>query len=321
MNISDIKKVACVGAGTIGSSWAINFAMKGYATCIYDINEAQIAFAQEQVKKNLALLLEKDILTAEAAKEAKENISYTMEIEEAVSDAQFIQESGPENCDIKNTVLASIEKYAAPTAIIASSTSGLYITDIAKALKYPERCVGGHPYNPPHLIPLVEVVKGEQTSQEVFDLAYEFYKVLGKEPVKLNKEVSGFISNRLQVALYREVIDLVMNGVCTVEDVDKAVVFGPGIRWGIMGPNLIFHLGAGDQGIKGLLSKLHDSTAMRLKEMARWTEEPIEWPEVAADGILEEVANRTDEQGKTIPDMIKYRDDMLIEILKLHNKL
>lgn len=321
MNVSDIKKVACVGAGTIGSSWAVNFAMKGYKTCIYDIDEQQITFAKEQVKKNLALLEEKGILTDEAAKETEGNIFYTMDMEEAVSDVQFIQESGPENRDIKNTVLASIEAYASESAIIASSTSGLYITDIAGVLKYPERCVGGHPYNPPHLIPLVEVVKGERTSDEVFALAYDFYKLLGKEPVKLNKEVSGFISNRLQVALYREVIDLVMNGVCSVEDADKAVVYGPGIRWGIMGPNLIFHLGAGDQGIKGLLSKLHDSTAMRLKEMARWTEEPAEWPEVAEAGILLEIANREEEQGKTIPDMIKYRDDMLIEILKLHNKL
>lgn len=321
MKYTDIKKIACVGAGTIGSSWATNFAMKGYVVCVYDINEEQLNIARENVQKNLDLLQEKEVLSAQEVVDTKELVSYTTNLKEAVSDAQFIQESGPENYDIKNSVLTSVEEFTGEDTIIASSTSGLYITEIAKILKNPGRCVGGHPYNPPHLMPLVEVVKGEATDEEAFDCAYDFYKALGKEPVKLNKEVSGFISNRLQVALYREAIDLVMNGVCSVEDMDKAVVYGPGLRWGIMGPNLIFHLGAGDLGIRGLLTKLHDSTAMRLKEMARWTEEPAEWPEVAEAGVLLEAANRSGEQGRTIPEMISYRDDMLIEYLKLHKKL
>lgn len=319
MKYTDIKKIACIGGGTIGSGWATNFAMKGYEVCV--CVHSRIENARQSIARNLDILVDNKIMTKAEAEKAMGLVSFTTSVAEAVKDVQFIQESGPEQPEFKHNLLKEIEESTSPDTIIASSTSGLYVTEMAKYMKYPGRCVGGHPYNPPHLIPLVELVKGQKTDQETIDCAKEFYKALGKEPVVLNKEVAGFISNRLQLALYREVIDLVMNGVCSVEDADKAVVYGPGIRWGIMGPSLIFHLGAGDRGIRGMFTALHDSTAQRLREMARWTEEPVEWPEVAEKGVLEEAANRTEEQGRTIPEIAQYRDKMLIEILKLHNKL
>ena len=322
MKATEVKKVVCAGAGVIGSSFATNYAMKGYKVCVFNVRPQRLEEAREQIHNNLTFLAAKGILKAEDVAGMEANVSYSTDANEAFSDAQFIQEQFPEKYEVKREMLAEIEKYAPADAVIASSTSGLLITEMAKGMTNPERLVGGHPYNPPHLIPLVEVVKGDESSEEAVQCAYDLYKMLGKEPVKLNKEVNGYIANRLQVALYRECIDLVMKGVCSVEDVDKAFTFGPGLRLAIMGPNLVFHLGGGKMGgIRGLLSALHDSTAMRLKDMAYWTEEPMEWPEVAEAGVLEEIEHRDPAIGKTIPEIALYRDNMLLEILKLHGKL
>ena len=176
-------------------------------------------------------------------RQIQERIHYTTEMAQALEHAEFVQESGPESYEIKRKILAQMEEVLPADTVIASSTSGLLITKIAEDARHPERIVGGHPYNPPHLIPLVEIVRGEQSSDEAVTCAAAFYRALGKEPVVLNKEVSGFIANRLQVAVYREAIDLVVNGVCSLEDTDKALLWGPGIRWGIMGPGRRRHRG------------------------------------------------------------------------------
>jgi carnitine 3-dehydrogenase len=321
MNVAQIKKVACIGAGVIGSSWATNFALRGYPVCIYDIGQDPLAVAKKNVASNIAFLLDKGIVTKEEAAKAEQRVSYTTSIEEAVKDAQFIQESGPERYEIKRSVVIEIEKYTAADTIVASSTSGLLITEIAKFAEHPERFVGGHPYNPPHLIPLVEITKGEKTSAEALQCAYDFYEKIGKEPVILNKETLGFIANRLQLALAREFMDLILTGVCTVEDIDKALLFGPGLRMAILGPIMTMHLGGGAGGAKGLYTMIRESSQMWLKDMAHWTDIPLEWPEVAQEGVLKELENRPAEFGKTPEEIIKFRDNMLIEILKMHKKL
>lgn len=168
---------------------------------------------------------------------------------------------------------------------------------------------------------MIEITKGEKTTDENVLKVKQFYTLIGKEPVVLQKEALGFICNRLQMALYREVCNLVMNGVCTVEDADKAVTFGPGIRWGIMGPSLIFELGGGKVGIDGLMNHLHDSIVLWLNDMADFKEFPKEWPIIAKEGVIKEIENRPVEIGNTNEDLAKYRDKMLIEFLKLHNKL
>ena len=180
---------------------------------------------------------------------------------------------------------------------------------------------GGHPYNPPHLIPLVEITRGEKTTEETVECAKAFYQKLGMEPVVLKKEALGFICNRLQMALYREVANLVMSGVCTVDDADKAVTFGPGICWGIMGPSLVFELGGGAGGVSGLMNHLHDSTTLWLQDMADWKEFPAEWAGIAQKGVDEELAHRPAEVGNTPETLAEWRDKMLIEELKLHHKL
>lgn len=321
MEADRIKKVACLGAGVIGSSWATIFAMRGYPVCVYDINPQQLDTAKKNITNNLEFLVRKGVLGKDEAARAEGMATFSTSVEEAVNDAQFIQESCPEKYEIKQQVLAEIEKYTSPETIFTSSTSGLLITEIAKFARHPERCVGGHPYNPPHLVPLVEVTKGEKSSPQAVKCAYDFYVLIGKEPVILRKETLGFIANRLQMALSREAIDLVVRGVCSVEDIDKAVLFGPGLRYAILGPNLILHLGGGEQGIRGLINHLQDSAEMWLKDMANWTKIPEEWPDLAHEGVIREIENRPAQFGKTTGEIIEFRDNMLIELLKLHKKL
>jgi 3-hydroxyacyl-CoA dehydrogenase len=246
---------------------------------------------------------------------------YTTNIEEAVKDVQFIQECALEKYEVKQALLAEVDKHAPADAIFASSTSGLLITEITRFSKYPGRCLGAHSYNPPHLIPLVEIGKGDQTSEETVKRTYDLYELLGKEPIVLRKEALGFIANRLAVALWREAVDLVMRGVCSVEDVDKAVCFGPGLRYALMGPNLTYHLGGGQQGIQGLIKHIGPSVELWWDEMAVWKKWPPSLAEIAQEGVLREIANRAPEQGRTNEEIVKWRDDGLIAILKFLEKI
>lgn len=320
MKPEEIKRVACVGGGVIGSSWAIQFAMKGLDVVLYDINDEQLAKSKAQMHKSLDALEQFKAVTPERRKEIADRVKLTTSMEEAVKDAQFVQESGPERLEIKQSILAQVEQYAPVEAIYASSTSGLLVSDIASKAAHPERCVGAHPYNPPHLIPLVELTSGDKTDPAVLQLAYDFYQSIGKEAVLLRKECPGFIANRLQLALYREVQDLVMRGVCSVEDADKALVYGPGLRWAIFGHNMIMQLG-NPGGLTGMVQMLGNSGDRWLADMASWTHQPDNWAEVAQPGVDQEMANFPDHIGHTNEECAKYRDQMLIELLKLHRKL
>ena len=315
------NKVASVCGGVIGSSFALRFAMGGYSVSVYNRDAQGSEKARARINKSLDPLVKSGVIAETDAEAILSRISFTNSIAEAVGGAGFIQESSRESLELKRAIIAEIEKYAPADAVIASSTSALSISEIAKEAERSERIVGGHPYNPPHLIPLVEVVKGERSSAESVEAAKEFYKSLKMEPVVLNKETKGFICNRLQTALFREAVDLVMRGVCSVEDVDKAVTFGPGIRWGIMGPNLIFELGGGEHGITGLLTALAPASNAYLAQMADWKAVPPEYTQIAQRGVDEELSNRSPETGNDHESLQKYRDSMLIDILKLHGKL
>ena len=320
MKPEEIKRVACVGGGVIGSSWAIQFAMKGLDVVLYDINDEQLAKSQAQMHKSLDALEQFKAVTPQRRQDIADRVKLTTSMEEAVKNAQFIQESGPERLEIKRSILAQVEEYASADAIYASSTSGLLVSDIAAQAAHPERCVGAHPYNPPHLIPLVELTSGDKTDPELLQLAYDFYQSIGKEAVLLRKECPGFIANRLQLALYREVQDLVMRGVCSVEDADKALVYGPGLRWAIFGHNMIMQLG-NPGGLTGMVNMLGNSGDRWLADMASWTHQPDNWAEVAQPGVDQEMKNFPDYIGHTNEACAAYRDQMLIELLKLHRKL
>ena len=321
MKKTEIKKVAVLGGGMIGSSWATNFLWKGFPVHIYDISDEVLKTARGRIQGNMKYLVGKGILTADKMNVALSLAKYTTNIEEAVKGVQFIQESVFENYDVKQALLAEVERHAAIDAIFASSTSGLLITEIAKGSKHPERCIGAHPYNPPHLIPLVEINKGQKTAEETVEKTYAFYKSIGKEPVVLQKEALGFIANRLAMGLYREAVDLVMRGVCSVEDVDKAVCFGPGLRFALMGPNLTYHLGGGPHGIQGLLKHVGPSIELWWGDMAVWKKWPPGWAEMAQEGVNKEMANRAPEQGRNNEEITRWRDDGLIEILKFLKKI
>lgn len=321
MQAKEIREVSCVGAGVIGYSWALYFAMKDLSVTVYDINEESLQLAKKRIHESLETLIKNNVLTKEKSEGLEKSIIYTLSMEEAVRNAQLIVESGPENYDIKRQMVEEMEKYTSFETIIVSSTSGLLITEICKNAKHPERFIGAHPYNPPHLIPLVEITKGEKTSEEVVEVAKEFYTLIGKEPIVLKKEALGFICNRIQMALYREVCDLVSRGVCTIEDADKAVTYGPGLRWGIMGPSLVFQLGGGQYGIAGALKHMGPSANMWLADMADFKKIPDEFALIAQEGVNEELKNRSDEIGNDNVSLAEYRDKMLIELLKLHHKL
>lgn len=321
MKLNDIKDIAIVGSGVIGYSWALSFAMNGHPVRVYDINDGSLKLAKERIHESLVNLAQNKVINPNKIEKIEKRIDYSTSIEKTVEKSKFIVESGPEKYEIKWSIVEEIEKYASEDAIVASSTSGLLITEIAKNAKHPERFIGAHPYNPPHLIPLVEITKGEKTTEENIKLAYDLYKSIKKEPVILQKEALGFICNRIQMAVYREVCDLVMRGVCTIEDADKAVTYGPGIRWAIMGPSLVFELGGGQGHIDGLMKHLNESINLWLNDMADWKEFPEKFPEVARKGVEEALKNRNPEIGNTDESLAEYRDKMLIEILKLHNKL
>jgi carnitine 3-dehydrogenase len=321
MDQANIKKIAVVGTGVIGSGWATKFVMSGRAVNLYDISQERLNKAEEDIWGTLRFLHGKKVLSQMQLENAASLIKTTADMKEAVGEVLFIQENIIENLEAKQNLLADIEKYAKSSAIFASSTSGFRISDISINCKHPERCIGAHPYNPPYLVPLVELTKGAKTDDGVLQTAYDFYTAIGKEPIILRKEALGFIANRLQIALYREAVDVVSRGVCTLEDVDKACVFGPGLRWAYMGPNLVFHLGSGPAGIKKGLEHFRPALELWLSDMADWKKFPENWPSVAQDGIEAEIANRPRELGKNYAEITEFRDNMLITLLKLHKKL
>ena len=321
MKVKDIKTVACVGAGVIGYSWALYYSLKKLSVNVYDLTDEKLDLARKRIHESLLNLMKNDVVKEEEITEIENRIHYTTSMEEAVKNVEFITESGPESYEIKRQMVEEMEKYTSSETIIASSTSGLLVTEIAKNAKHPERFIGAHPYNPPHLIPLVELTKGEKTDDSVLEVAKEFYQAIDKEPVVLQKEALGFICNRIQMAVYREVCNLVMKGVCTIEDADKAVTYGPGLRWAIMGPSLVFELGGGEGHIDGLMKHLNSSISLWLHDMADFKDFPEEFPEIARKGVEEALKNRPREIGNDDASLAEYRDKMLISLLKLHKKL
>lgn len=317
----EIKNITCFGSGTIGCGWATNFLIKGYPVVVYDVNEERLDVARATLTEMLENCVECEVISQEKYEQCKPLVTYSCDPAEALKDADFIQESVPENLQLKQTVIATIEANCRPDAIIATSTSGLLVTDIAANAQHPERIIGGHPFNPVYLVPLVEIVKGEKTNPELIQVLVSFLKEVGKEPVVLQKEIPGFIANRLQAAMHREARDLVYRGVCTVEEVDKAVIYGPGARWGIIGPHAIFELNGGNGGIRKQAKQKGDSTKAWYADMATWDTIPEGYIDIAYEGLQNYLANRTEEEGRDHAGLLKYRDKGLAAMLKFHKKI
>jgi 3-hydroxyacyl-CoA dehydrogenase len=245
-NKPGIRRVAVIGCGTIGASFATLFAANGLETSVYDPNPEAEKVLWEIIDQSHKALRQ---LQGAKSPEPKNLVTFTTSLAKALKGADLIQENTPEREEIKYTILAEIDDQASPTALICSSTSGLTCTSMQSALKkFPQRFLIAHPFNPPHLIPLIEIVGGERTSARSIQDAMEFYISIGKRPIHLKKEVVGHVANRLQSALAREVFYLLQQDIASVEDIDTALEYGPGVRWAAAGPSMLWHLAGGVGG-------------------------------------------------------------------------
>src|SRR5262245_55871733 len=305
-----IRRIAIIGTGVIGASWASLFLAKGLQVVATDIAPNAEASLRKFVETVWPAL--KRLGLSPGASQS--NLKFTADLAQAVAGADLVQENGPERIDFKQKLYGQLDKLLPPDVIIASSSSGLPMSEIQKsAVSHPERCVIGHPFNPPHLIPLVEVVGGKQTSEETIQRAMEFYKTIGKKAVRLNKELPGHVANRLQGALAREVYRLVAEDVLSATDVDDALSWGPGLRWGIMGNMMLNHLGGGPGGIEHFFQQFAGPITSSWKVLGS----PVLTPEVQKkliDGVRTEVGSRT------IEELEAERDELLLGLLELRTK-
>jgi 3-hydroxyacyl-CoA dehydrogenase len=305
-----IRKIAIIGTGVIGASWTALFLAKGLQVVATDVApDAETAL--ERFVEAAWPALERLGLAPGAS---QSHLTFTRDLPSAVADADLVQENGPERIDFKKKLYRQLDQLLPADVIIASSSSGLTMSEIQSDCPlHPERCVIGHPFNPPHLVPLVEIVGGAKTSEATIQRASEFYTSLGKQAVRLHKEVPGHVANRLQAALAREVYYLVADGVVSVTDVDKALCWGPGLRWGIMGNVLLNHLGGGQGGIEHFFEQFTGPMTAWWKVLGS----PELTPDVRRkliDGLHAEVGSRS------IPELEAQRDEILLGLLELRKK-
>ena len=308
--MNNIKNITIIGAGLIGQGWATVFSSRGYALRLHDRDESVLENALGQIKLNLLFLEANDLLKAGQADTALKQIRVTGNLAEAVSDADYIQEAVFDDYEVKKRIFTDLDAQAPKTAILASSTSGLLMTEIQKVVTEPGRCVLAHPYLPVHLMPLVEVVGGAQTSPEALATTFSFMENIGKTPVLLKKEVPGYIVNRLQSALLREAIDLVDSGVADAEQVDRAFCISAGLRGPLIGPLLRAYL-AGD-GIERFIENYSRSYRIRWESMATWNS----ISDRAVDATIKSVNEMKLVRTKSLKELKTWRDEMLVKILK-----
>ncbi len=263
MKLSDIETIAVLGSGIMGHGIAQSFAMGGFSVMLYDISETVLATARAHIKKNLALFSKSHLIKESEIETSLQRVSTTTDLKEAVSNAQFIIEAAPEDLALKKDLFEKIESFCGEAAIIASNTSSLTLKEMGERVKKKSRLVVAHWFNPPHIVPTVEVVKSEGTSDETADITYELMKKIRKSPVMINWEIPGFIVNRIQIAMVREVLNLFKMGVASAADIDRAVRGSMGFRLASIGPLLTIDLG----GVKlwrsvcaNLLSQIESGT-------------------------------------------------------------
>src|SRR3984893_11627335 len=304
-----VRRIAIIGTGAIGASWTALFLAKGLEVIATDIAPNAEASLRRFVQAAWPALERLGV----APGASQSALSFTADMPAAVRAADFVQENGPERIDFKKKLYRELDEMLPPDVIIASSSSGLTMSEIQSACRlHPERCVIGHPFNPPHLVPLVEIVGGAKTSEATIERAAEFYTGLGKQAARLRKEVPGHVANRLQAALAREVYYLVAEGVVSAADVDRALCWGPGLRWGIMGNMMLNHLGGGQGGIEHFFEQFTKPITAWWKTLGS----PELTPDVQRkliDGLHAEVGSRS------ISELEAQRDDILIGLLELRN--
>jgi 3-hydroxyacyl-CoA dehydrogenase len=287
----EIQNIAIVGTGVIGASWAAYYLSRGFSVIATD----PAPNAEINLRKYVDAAwttLSKNGLSPNAS---RERLTFQPKMAEALAKADFVQENAPERPDFKIKLFVEMDDATPPDSILASSSSGITMDVIQSQCKRPERCVIGHPFNPPHVIPLVEVVGGAKTSSQTIENTMAFYASIGKKPIRLFKALPGHVANRLQAALYKEVLYLIQQGVLSVEDADAAVSYGPGPRWGVMGPSLQWHLGGGQNGIHHFMEHLMDPMAGLMKTLGSPNVTP-ELKQTVTDGVMRMAGNRSVEE-------------------------
>src|SRR5215471_7700678 len=305
-----IRRIAIIGTGVIGASWASLFLAKGSQVVATDPAPNAEAALRRFVETAWPAL--KRLGLSPGASQS--NLTFTADLAQAVAGVDLVQENGPERIGFKQKLYGQLDELLPPEVIIASSSSGLTMSEIQKGAKtHPERCVIAHPFNPPHLIPLTEIVGGAKTSEATIQRVEEFYTSIGQKTVRVNKEMPGHVANRLQSALAREVYYLVAEGVVSAADVDTALSWGPGLRWGIMGNMLLNHLGGGPGGIEHFFQQFTGPMAAWWKTLGS----PVLTPDVQKkliDSVHAEVGSRT------IAELEAERDEVLLGLIELRKR-
>jgi L-gulonate 3-dehydrogenase len=300
--------VALVGAGTIGSSWAIVFGRAGVVTRVYDASPAQLEAARSGLGAKLRLL--ETVGVVESAAERQEiatRIEWPGNLDSALSGAVYVQESVPEELGAKRAAIEEIASRTSPTTVIGSSASAIPMTEIARGARHPERCVVVHPTNPPHIVPLVEIVPGELTSGETVKFAYELMRDVGQAPIVLRREIFGFVLNRLQFALEREAFSLARQGIASVADIDRCVSEGLGLRWALFGPYGVEATNAA--GIEDDLRKFQAGIRQMMAEVCQPFDGPDERDiELAIEGVEQLQA------GRSHDELTAFRDELVLKI-------
>ena len=308
MQIDEKARVAVIGTGTIGASWTALFLAAGHEVAASDPAEGAEDRLRAQVAANWG-----DLETLGVALGSLDNALMSLTFHDdpaaAAEGAMVVQENAPERIEVKRKLLAQLETAITPDALILSSTSGLKPTDMQRDMAHPERLVVGHPFNPPHLIPLVEIVGGARTSEQAIAAAMRFYEGVGKQPIRLNREITGHVANRLQAALWREAVYLAREGVASVADIDRAMTGALGIRWALMGPHLTFHLGGGPGGMESFVRNLGPAVESWWADLGDATLDD-ETRRVLVDGMAET-------EGRDVEALARARNAALLRILAL----
>jgi 3-hydroxyacyl-CoA dehydrogenase len=301
-----IHRIAIVGTGVIGASWSALYLARGFEVIATDPAPNAEASLRKYVDEAWPQL--QTIGLSPGA--SRDRLTFAKDMKQALAKADLVQENGPERPDFKMKLFADMDDATPVDSIIASSSSGITPSVMQSKCKHPERVLVGHPFNPPHIIPLVEVVGGAKTSPEAIKQAIAFYTSIGKKAIHLRKELPGHVANRLQAALYREMLYLIEQGVLSVEDTDAAVCYGPGLRWGVMGQSLQWHLGGGAGGIEHFMTHLMDPLQGMMKALGTPNITPA-LKQTVIDGVTREAA------GRSVDQLAQKENEVLIGLLKL----
>ena len=305
-----IKTLGLLGTGVIGGGWAARALHCGIDVVAADLNPAMEEWIRGAVENASPSL---DALTADVPTPAKGTLRFTTDAEEMASTADFIQESVPEDLAIKRKVYTAISATAPADVIISSSTSGFMPTEMQKGMTHPERMLVGHPFNPVYLCPLVEVVGGVETSDDNKIAAKAFYESIGMHALMVRKEVPGHISDRLQEAMWREMLHALNDGIATTGELDESIVYGPGLRWAVMGMNQIYMIAGGKGGARHFIEQFGPAL--------EWPWTHLKAPELN-DKIIDGFVDGTTEQanGRSVRELERIRDECLVAIQRVLKK-